>query len=350
MKKVHFFKLILIAFFLGSTISCSFFQNTSEKPFVLDLDDVVQTAGDQPFFANSDTIVLNPGSQLIPSFDIVKEHHGNFYILDKRQKAIFVFDEAGQLAYQIAREGRGPGEYLNIFDFFLMDGQLHLVTQLGRVLIYDKDLFIAEYDLPFTPMYCEYLGENKVAFQNVYEDFSYKYRLVVYCLERNEIIDSMETEKGVDDDSYPFWRQRHLWPSGNVVLYNNDYSNDVFMITNSGIEHLFSMTGVILHTADEIMEFNNNPTLRQGKNDKVDFLKGLTMHGNVVSFGFLVNYLPYTVFLNLDDNTYKSFKAIRPPYFAATAQGAYGFWPRMAPRPGQPMVIINYTFEPHLLD
>lgn len=343
--------LFLIAFLLISAVSCSLINNRSENPFLLNLDDVVQTADDQSFFATCDTIVINPGSQLISSFDIVKEHRGNFYILDRRQKAIFVFDEAGKLTYQIAREGRGPGEYLNIFDFFLMDGQLHLLTQLGRVLIYDKDLFIAEYDLSFTPMYCEYLGEKKVVFQNVYEDFSYKYRLIVYCLEKNEIIDSMPTEKGVDDDSYPFWRQRHLWPSGNnVVLYNNDYSKDVFMITNNGIEHLFSMTGIIFHTADEIREFNNNPTLRQGKNDKVDFLKGLTMHGNVVSFGFQVNYLPYTVFLNLNDKTYKSFKAIRPPYFAATAQGAYGFWPRMAPRPGQPMVIINYTFDPQLLD
>ena len=48
----------------------------------------------------------------------LKVHKGHYYIMDKRG-TIDVFDENGDCVLYIEKVGRGPGEYLHLYDFII---------------------------------------------------------------------------------------------------------------------------------------------------------------------------------------------------------------------------------------
>lgn len=345
--------LILLVLF-----SCGFPEKQNVLPIVVDIDEVIRDADKKSFLETFETIMIGGNNALIaPNYksalggDIVKKYDNKFYILDKKQRAIFAYDNNGNEVFQIRRQGKGPGEYLNIFDFFLLDNQLHLVTSFGRVMVFQGDSYIREYQLPFIPMYCEYLENNMVVFQNVYVENSYKYRIVLFCLEKMQATQKVYTEQGIDCDAYPFWRQKHLWRSGNVVLFNNDYSNEVFKITSQGINLLFGIKGDVLPTNDEIERYNNNPSLRQMELDKVFFLESLFIKDKTVLFSFNHKFVPYQVFFNLETQDFASFFSKSPSYFAVSEGIGYGFrHPYSNLDSIQSLQIVIDTFLPRLVN
>lgn len=66
--------------------------------------------------------------------------NGKFYILCKKQSAVFVFDKDGKFLSRAGRVGRGPGEYSDISDFDITpDGDIHINDPLqGKIYVYDK--------------------------------------------------------------------------------------------------------------------------------------------------------------------------------------------------------------------
>jgi hypothetical protein len=345
--------LILIVFF-----SCRSPEKPTDSPIVIDIDEVISNTNKKSFLETFEAISLGRNNALIPPNytgalvgDIIKKYDNRFYLLDKKQRVIFAFDDKGNEIFQIKRQGRGPGEYLNIFDFFLLDNQLHLVTSFGRVMVFENDLYVRDYHLPFIPMYCEYLGNNMVVFQNIFVDNSYKYRLVLYCIEKMQVAQKVYTEQGIDDDAYPFWRQKHLWRSGNVVLFNNDYSREVFKITSQGIELLFAIKGDVLPTNDQIERYNSNPSLRQVELNKVFSLESLFFQDKTVLFSFNHKFIPYQVFFNLESKEFNSFISKSPSYFAVSESVGYGLLPPYSNIGStQQFQFVKDTFLPHLLN
>lgn len=41
------------------------------------------------------------------------------YVWDYTLATIFVFDESGHYLYKLAKKGHGPGEYIDLSDFFI---------------------------------------------------------------------------------------------------------------------------------------------------------------------------------------------------------------------------------------
>lgn len=68
-------------------------------------------------------------------------HDNKFYILDIKTSKILVFDLNGKYIFQISKQGRGPGEYLDVEDF-LVDSVSNKIEILDdgnqKILIYDK--------------------------------------------------------------------------------------------------------------------------------------------------------------------------------------------------------------------
>lgn len=55
---------------------------------------------------------------LLPSLQKIEKHDNRFFILDRvHQKGVVVFDEKGKYLYRIGKQGQGPGEYPDIYDF-----------------------------------------------------------------------------------------------------------------------------------------------------------------------------------------------------------------------------------------
>lgn len=49
---------------------------------------------------------------------------GSMYIQDSKGNGIYKFDCSGKYLYQISKQGQGPGEYVQIDDFDIYEGQL----------------------------------------------------------------------------------------------------------------------------------------------------------------------------------------------------------------------------------
>ena len=69
-------------------------------------------------FKSAHTIILETKPEcIVGNVDDILVFEREFYLLDKKGKSLFVFDMNGKFIRRIGKLGRGPGEYLYIFDF-----------------------------------------------------------------------------------------------------------------------------------------------------------------------------------------------------------------------------------------
>ncbi len=78
-------------------------------------------------------------SSLIQNVDKIEFYKNNIYILDSYgAKGILVFSEDGKFKYQIRHQGRGPGEYMELYDFNIENDKIRILDY-KKVLIYSLE-------------------------------------------------------------------------------------------------------------------------------------------------------------------------------------------------------------------
>ncbi len=107
-----------------------------------------------------DTFFIHEESKYIPLQtieqsligDIVKVrlHNNEIFILDKSRKSIIVFRIDGQYNRELAKMGKGPGEYIVIRDFYIANENLYILDNDGSIIGYDIENldFMVEYKKP----------------------------------------------------------------------------------------------------------------------------------------------------------------------------------------------------------
>lgn len=72
------------------------------------------------------------------------------YILDTRRESITIFDMQGKYQIKVEAIGKGPGEYLEIYDFCLLDDNIIILDRTNKIIFYDNyGSYISEQRLPF---------------------------------------------------------------------------------------------------------------------------------------------------------------------------------------------------------
>jgi len=66
---------------------------------------------------NTESLLFRPG-------DFCMDEDGFFYVTDRGNYRIAVFDREGMYSHQIGREGRGPGEFMYLEILFINDGKI----------------------------------------------------------------------------------------------------------------------------------------------------------------------------------------------------------------------------------
>ena len=169
MKALAFFTVIIAALSLGS---CN--RNTEVTNLLSDypMDTIVSAS-------TSDT----PLDSIITKIEYVKlkstEEHPvgeidnllitpeHIIVADRHQaKSIFIFDRQGKIQTVISRYGRGPQEYLSIFDVVLTPDQkrIAVLDNYGKKILY-FDLagnFLFHKDTPFYPIFFKYLDDENM--------------------------------------------------------------------------------------------------------------------------------------------------------------------------------------------
>ncbi|HRW28094.1 MAG TPA: 6-bladed beta-propeller, partial [Bacteroidales bacterium] len=101
-------------------------------------------------------------------------HNNRYYILDRKQSAVLIFDSNGNFEKKIRRVGVGPGEYSLLYDFNInpFTNELELLNPRGELLSYTLDgEFISSLNIPmrnaskFLP-----ITEDMIIFYTSYEE------------------------------------------------------------------------------------------------------------------------------------------------------------------------------------
>lgn len=120
------------------------FAMCTQKP---QLDDAIFVDLDSPvkaslfdYFHSVELIPLETSPEvLIVGISKIITQQDKYYVLDKNQSIIFVFDKMGKFVFKIAKKGQGAGEYVFIQDFNInpFSGNLEILEAYGNVHVYD---------------------------------------------------------------------------------------------------------------------------------------------------------------------------------------------------------------------
>jgi hypothetical protein len=128
---------------------------------------------------------------LIAQLSKLLYHEDRFYVLDKRQSIVFIFDGDGRYLFKIDRRGQGPGEYPFLSDMQINPSTNHLDLLCAMGFLYEYDLsgrFIRTHHVTTDYLRATHefipLNENTVFF---FAAFHHPYRGVWYNLSKKEI-------------------------------------------------------------------------------------------------------------------------------------------------------------------
>ncbi len=134
------------------TITCAKEYNTSLDSIIAKIEYVKLQSTEEHPVGEIDNLLITP------------EH---IIVADRHQaKSIFIFDRQGKIQTVISRHGRGPQEYLSIFDVVLTPDQkrIAVLDNYGKKILY-FDLagnFLFHKDTPFYPIFFKYLDDENM--------------------------------------------------------------------------------------------------------------------------------------------------------------------------------------------
>lgn len=182
---------------------------------------------------------------LVASVDKLLATEGLFIIFDKTQQAVFVFDkETGKFLNKIARQGRGPREYISIHDVIInKDRSLIEILDLNgaKLMCFDFEGNYAE---------TKYINERNdmgTGIANIGDQY-YFFRGLIYTpsLRKGGIgvfqfeDDSLKSRSALFDipDSFRDFNFRFnpVYDIGEDSLYFNPFMNDTLFVVNKSNE------------------------------------------------------------------------------------------------------------------
>ena len=160
----------------------------------------------------------------------------HFYILDKYQNAVFIFDSIGNFRMKIQRVGNGPGEYSLLYDINInpYTNELELLNPRGELLIYSLD---GEYKgsiaipLRSTARFA-LLSRDTVVYYSRYE----KNKLFYFSRSLNKIIkEEFEFPEVILRTPLISTHSSPFNQSGSETTFFQGFSNDIYKIDSLSV-------------------------------------------------------------------------------------------------------------------
>jgi 6-bladed beta-propeller len=233
---------LLVLVILGSCAN----TNTSEKLNEISID--LSNIEEVPFFDLFSKIELVPletnEQSQIGGVRKVVVHNGAYYIEDKMQNCVLVFDEAGSFLNSIGKIGRGPGEYLSLNDFNInqFSNNVELLSIIpGRIIAYDTaGNFIETLDLPIeirAPQAFCIISPDDIIITSLFDES----RIYYYSKSKDKIYDRQR--QNPDFNFRSIGKAKDLSPfseSETGIVFSEMFSNDVYSYLDKRIEYKYS--------------------------------------------------------------------------------------------------------------
>jgi hypothetical protein len=180
--------------------------------------DISSKANPEDFFEDYHSITLATGDEyLIGKINKISIESDKIYVLDKQNFTIVIFDINGNYLNHLKRQGNGPGEYLDIADFTIVDSTIIVLSRVMRkILVYSQNLnYIKNYQLDDFYDYCYYFEKKILLCSNYSNDTHYNIRIY-----------DMETRK-IEKSFLPFTINQNF--SSSIIPFNLTFDDDLLI-------------------------------------------------------------------------------------------------------------------------
>lgn len=179
------------------------------------------------FFSKMQLIPLETTSEsLIREISKMVVFENRLYVWDYTLATIFVFDESGHYLYKLAKKGHGPGEYIDLSDFFIEKDrrEVWVLSAVGQCIHqYSLEFdYIGKIELP--QLERAYKSMSQISSDTIaFWTFDYRNRMKFYSLSKNQIIyeDFPEERKDIFC-RYEFFMDRRLCRALTNQIYTLD--------------------------------------------------------------------------------------------------------------------------------
>jgi hypothetical protein len=154
-----------------------------EKTERVSLTDYIENIELIPLETNDDVLIAQLTKLLY--------YKDRYYILDRKQNIVFVYDSEGRFIFKIDKQGQGPGEYPFLNDIQINPFTNHLELLCAMGFLYEYDLsgkFIKTHRITndYLRAVHEFIPINPHT-TVLYAAFSHPFRLVYYDLDKKQI-------------------------------------------------------------------------------------------------------------------------------------------------------------------
>lgn len=228
MNKICFY-LLAIAVLLN--LGC-LKENNQGKLIPIDIDKAASIPL-KKYFPKTEIIALETSKEsLINHVDKLIAYKDYFYVLDIKQKAVFIFESKGKYLNKIMKVGKGIGEYTSVRDFEInrFTNNLELLSPTGQIFIYSLDgIFKQSLRVPDlrSVRFFTSINSDTTAFYSIYgkERVSYFSRKKEKLFKREHPIPEFVARRtSFNSDQSPF-----ILDNDKTMLYEV-FSNNVYTI------------------------------------------------------------------------------------------------------------------------
>lgn len=176
--------------------------NINKKTLYSDLDHE-HSIPTEKFFSKIEVIPLETQEKsIIRGIDKIMEYQSCIYILDRRQKAVLIFDGHGKFISKINSIGRAPDEFYLLEDIEIntFRNTLECLDPMGKILTYDlTGNYLSTIYLPHPPMAYHYLHvlnqDSILLYTNPTRDNDYTFR--IFSRQQDTIITQFSKQKKI---------------------------------------------------------------------------------------------------------------------------------------------------------
>lgn len=235
----------LIMLITGILTSCSGIEKNVETEKIHVSLSTIDSVSFYDVFSKIEIIPLETTNQSqIGKARKVILHNDAYYVEDRMQNRILVFDKLGSFQNAIGRRGRGPGEYNTVNDFNInpYDSTVEILSIApGRILKYDTNgKHIITHRLPTeiraAKSFCMVTPDTLII-TSLFDE----YRVFYYSLKKNEIFNKEKHNPNYDFRSVGYSRSLpSLYRNKDNIIFSEIFSNDVYKYRGDSLSHVYS--------------------------------------------------------------------------------------------------------------
>ena len=254
---------------------------------------------------------------LVGSVDKIMYHGGLFYLFDRTQLRVLMFDEEGRHVRTLFRIGQGPGEYTAPGDMDVDgDGNLYIADWNTQSIIRYEQADPERYEVwrIGTPFMDFAVADESVYLCHLFGEGGLRWSTGVWSRERREML-SREENAFPEQLALPWDAPHHLFRSGDKIVCYNRFSSSVRRFEGDSLKPYLELPASLIPSVDEARGWMSLPPDKQmeRKMNLISDVRGCYEAGKYLLAGLA---LRSTTHVLVDKETGQSF-----PNIPLTRQG-----------------------------